>query len=497
MDPNVDNLLSDLNQSIKNRNACASIDGYFYQFELTLLHILLDQSEEDPFEDKFPGVSSQYKIEQIEDYIKVFEESGNNYVRLAQVKHHNKYAGNSEYLEAILWLYYSFLRFENKNPNIKTKYYLFHHDKSPKKDVAVVLKEAFEKNENETDPEKQHSVFHRILELNMDSLSMRTKFISNAKFAKTESLPVVTAEIKKRLYSAFGSAQYNPDFLYAAALSKIINDGRAGLYTGLQEITNFFSVNPIIDPDFYLLKMLQLIDRALDEYLDQMSEPNPLFPEIVVDAVVINDYKLIAKKIHDFFDKHLADSQKRTSFISTISDSRSLSDSTTTLNAECEEFSKHFIHIRAFVFKLAKIIYAYEKNTGPLNNLDDWFDFTDSCWLFKHPHEQRKQGIILADPQQSMDAIKTIGMLRTRLSKEDDGERIPNVWYWGNIAELKASHMIPYRLNITKVPVQQWALNTCEPDSYFTVQCLNCLNVSNSSSIEHVPNIFKANCIMG
>ncbi|MDR7317281.1 hypothetical protein [Brevibacillus nitrificans] len=497
MDPNITNLLSEINQSIKNRNAYASIDGYFYQFELTLLHILLDQSDEDPFGDQYPGVISQYKIEQIEDYIKVFEDRGTNYIRLAQVKHHNnRYAGNSEYLEAILWLYYSFLRFENKIPNLRTKYYLFHHDKSPEKDVEVVLKEAFEKNRNETDPERQHSVYHRILALNTDSAQMRTKFISQAKFVKTQSLPVVSAEIKRRLFSAYGSTLYTPDFLYAAALSKIINDGRAGLYTGKQELSNFFSGNPIIDPSFYLLKILQLVDRVLDEYLDQMSEPNPLFPEAAVDPVVISDYKLIAKKIHDFFEVHLADSRKRASFISSISDSRNLAQ-ITTINAEYEEFSKHYIHLRAFVFKLAKIIYAYEKNTGPLNSLDEWFDFTDNCWLFKHPHEQRKQGVILADPQQSLDAIKTIGMLRTRLSKVEDEECIPNVWYWGNIAELRASHMIPYRLNITKVPVQQWKLNTCEPDSYFTVQCLNCLNVRDAGSIENVHNIFKANCMMG
>ncbi|MDF9841761.1 MULTISPECIES: hypothetical protein [unclassified Paenibacillus] len=496
MNPIVVNLLTELNQSIKNRNAYASIDGYFYQFELTLLHILLDQSSEDPFGDQFQGVTSHYKIEQIEDYTKVFENSGVNYIRLAQVKHHNKYAGNAEYLEALLWLYYSFLRFENKDPNLKTKYYIFHHDKSPLKNTEIVLKEAFEKNEKETDPEKQHSVYHRILELNTDSPQMRTKFIGQAKFVKTQSLLDVTTEIKSRLFSAYGSAQYNPDFLYAAALSKIINDGRAGNPTGLQQLSNFFSVNPIIDPKFYLLKILQLIDRSLDEYIDQMSEPNPLFPDTFVDPIVINDYKQIAKKIHDFFEKHFDDPRKRTSFLLSISDFRNLAQ-TTTLNAEYEEFCKHFIHIRAFVFKLAKILYAYEKNAGSIANLDDWFDFTENCWLFKHPHEQRKQGVILADPQQSLDAIKTIGMLRTRLSTVEDEDHIPNVWYWGNIAQLRASYMIPYKLNITKVPVQQWALSTCEPDFYFTVQCLNCLNLGDASSVDHVANIFKANCMMG
>ncbi|OPG99376.1 hypothetical protein B2I21_05500 [Chryseobacterium mucoviscidosis] len=496
MNSKVDNLLSELNQSIQNRNAYASIDGYFYQFELTLLHILKDQSSEDQFGDQFQGVTSLYKIELIEDYIKVFENSGVNYIRLAQVKHHNKYAGNAEYLEALLWLYYSFLRFEDKDPNLKTKFYIFHHDKSPQKDTKVVLKEAFEKNENETDPDKQHSVYHRILKLNTDSPEMRIKFIDQANFVKTQSLPEVTNEIKKRLFSAYGTAQYNPDFLYAAALSKIIEDGRAGNFTGLQQLSDFFSDNPLIDPKFYLLKILQLIDRSIDEYIDQMSEPNPLFPDILVDQIVINDYKQIAKKIHDFFEKHFADLKKRTSFLLSITDFRNLSQ-TTNLSAEYEEFSKHFIHIRAFVFKLAKIIFAYEKNIEAVVNLDDWFEFTENCWLFKHPHEQRKQGVILADPQQSLDAIKTIGVLRTRLSTVEDEEHIPNVWYWGNIAQLRASHMIPYKLNITKVPVQQWALNTCEPDFYFTVQCLNCLNVGDANSVDHVANIFKANCMMG
>lgn len=488
--------LSALNDSIKNRNAYASIDGYFYQFELTLMHILMDQSIEDPFGDQFCGVNSHYKIEHVEDYSKYFEESGVGYVRLAQVKHHNKYAGDSEYLEALLWLYYSFLKLEQTASQLNTKYYVFHHDRSPDKKVATVLKKAFLKNENETDTEKQHPVYQKILTIGIDSSQMRNKFISQAQFVKTKSLSDVTAEIKRRLFIIHGSAQYNPDFLYAAALSKMINTGREGNPIGLQELNDFFTVNPIIDPKFYLLKILQLIDRALDEYLDQMSESNPLFPERAIDLDVINDYKLIAKKIHDFFEKHFDDPGKRMSFILSISDFRSITQNTT-LNDEYDEFSKHFIHVRAFVFKLAKIIYAYEHIDGPINDLDDWFEFTEKCWLFKHPHEQRKQGVILADPQQSMDAIKIIGMLRTRLSAIEDENQIPNVWYWGNVAQLRASHMIPYKLNITKVPVKEWALNTCEPDSYFTVQCLNCLNVGEAGAIDHVPNIYKANCTMG
>ncbi|MBD3917584.1 hypothetical protein H8B09_02370 [Paenibacillus sp. PR3] len=496
MSPTPADHLNVLNGSIANRNAYSSIDGYFYQFELTLLHILMDQSSEDPFQDQFPGVNSQYKIELVEDYAKYFIDSGNEYVRLAQIKHHNKYAGNSEYLEAILWLYYSFLRLENNAGHLNKKFNIFHYDRSPKKDTASVLKDAFEKNENETEANKQHPVYHRILELGTDSLQMRNKFISQTQFVKTQSLPEVTAEIKRRLYTSHGSAQYNPDFLYAAILSNMINAGRAGNSIGLQEINNYFTTNPIIDPKFYFLKIMQLIDRALDEYLEQMSEPNPLLPNSVVDSNVVNDYESIAEKIHNFFEKHLDEPEKRTSFISSISDSRNLQHNNT-LIAEYEEFSKNFVHIRAFIFKLAKIIYAYEKNTCLVNNLDDWFEFTTNCWLFKHPHEERKQGVILADPQQSLDAIKTIGMLRTRLSSIENEDHIPNVWYWGNIAQLRASHMIPYRLDITKVPVEKWALNTCEPDSYFTVQCLNCLNVGEAGTIDHVPNIFKVNCKMG
>ena len=373
---------------------------------------------------------------------------------------------------------------------------MFHYDRSQNKDVAIVLKEAFEKNENAPDVEKQYPVYHRILEIGTDSPQMRSEFITKAKFVKTQSLPDVTAAIKQRLYTLYGSSQYNPDFLYAAVLSKMINDGRDGNPIGAQEINNYFTVNPIINPNFYFLKIMQLIDQALDEYLEQMTEPNPLLPEIVVDSNVINDYELIAEKIHNFFEKHLNESKKRKSFISSISDSRSLNQNTT-LNADYEELSKNFIHIRAFVYKLSKIIYAYEKNTGFINDLDEWFEFTENCWLFKHPHEQRKQGIILADPQQSLDPIKTIGMLRTRLSSIENEDQIPNVWYWGNIAQLRASHMIPYKLNITKVTVDEWALNTCEPDYYFTVQCLNCLNVGDASAIDHVENIFKANCTMG
>lgn len=486
--------LAALNGSISNRNAYSSIDGYFYQFELTLLHILIDQTPDDPFKDAF-GVTSHFKIEHVEDYSKYFSNGGIEYARLAQIKHHNKYAGNSEYLEALLWLYYSFLELENSASHLKTMFYVFHHDKSPVKNVSIVLKEAFEKNENEPDINKQYPVYRRIIALGSDSPTMRSKFITQANFIKTPSLTDVTQSNKQKLYTLFGSEQYNPDFLYAAALSKIITEGRSGAILSFEEIENYFRSNPIIKPEYYEWKIKQLIGRALDEYLFQMSEPNPLFPGIKIADDIILAYESVAAKILDFFERHFKDPQKRTVFISFICDSTNVNPMTN-LNIEYEEFSKNFIHIRAFIFKLAKIVYAYEKNTGLICDLDKWFEFTDTCWLFKHPHEQRKQGVILADPQQSMNALKTIGMLRTRLSTIENEEQIPNVWYWGNIGELRASHMIPYKLNITKVPVEEWSLNTCEPDSYFTVQCLNCLNVSEAGLIDHVPNIFKVNCMM-
>ena len=64
----------------------------------------MDQSIEDPFEDQHSGVNSHYKIELVEDYAKYFIDSGVEYVRLAQIKHHNRTAGNSDYLEALLFI---------------------------------------------------------------------------------------------------------------------------------------------------------------------------------------------------------------------------------------------------------------------------------------------------------------------------------------------------------------------------------------------------------
>ncbi len=223
--------IHDLN---KNRDAFHSIKGYFYQFELTLLHILDDGTGEDAFGDA--DCQSSYMIERIEDYVKYFDKDEKSFIRVAQIKHHSNKEGPSTYYDAVLFLYYNYLNFLEQNlPDTEYVARIFHYDLSEEKgnikpilDSAWTSYERKKKKKEEDDEEKERKtgkpvprredVLDKIYKTGLDSEDNREAFSTIAKFIKTKRHEDVTESLKSKLKERYQhlSAFNSDEFLYVA-----------------------------------------------------------------------------------------------------------------------------------------------------------------------------------------------------------------------------------------------------------------------------------------
>ncbi|NAS18707.1 hypothetical protein GND98_012715 [Clostridium butyricum] len=148
-----------LDNEEENRKADYSIWGFLYQFDLTLLDILKNNTENDIFEDGKKDADTIYQIEVVEDYIKTYTINDKDYIRLAQVKYTSTSNSFSKW-EVIVDLYYNYLKIKNDcNAEIDYKCYILFNAESEIK---------IERNEILENGRKQIGNFLKAIELSVD-----------------------------------------------------------------------------------------------------------------------------------------------------------------------------------------------------------------------------------------------------------------------------------------------------------------------------------------
>lgn len=478
----VEDIINYLNKGQELRNAYSSIDGYFYQFDLTLLHLLQDASKDDLFDGE-RTVNATFKIEEVEDYVKYYELDGKSHIRLAQIKHHNKTAGGSEYREAVLYLYRHFLKYRKLgNDEIIFKAKIFHYDMSPEnKDTLKILNEAIEKEEGK---KKKSSIYLEVSELELD-ISKREEFARHCDFKKCDSLKDTTLKVKEMLVDKFSSYKKkyaNPDDIYAIAINKVIETGRQGESLSIEIFKNYLRRNDIkVVKEYYEKSTIRVVFDAAEQQKEDIrsfsrgSLFNP--SKVTYNEVDLQKYFDVISRIQYFLCEKLKDSKVRVAFLNTIVPGK-ISDYLSSTEEEYKEYLKHWSAIRQMINKLSKIMYYYEKFLNKNANLDEWFKIDDSIWLFTYPFEERDNGIIMGDLSQSMIAFTDLGEISERLLQV---KIKPNVWYLGvgHAEELGivSSRQYPYKLDIMNVEEE---MTPCEPDvDYFYIQCLQCLAAYN------------------
>ncbi|MFB4165327.1 hypothetical protein ACE1TI_16340 [Alteribacillus sp. JSM 102045] len=487
-----------IDQDGEDRDAYDSINGYLYQFELTLLHILEDGSDNDAFGEPHKNNPGIFKLETIEDYVKYYKENNIDHIRSAQIKHHNTTAGESKYYKAILWMYCGYLRFlQESNQNVTYQTILFHFDKSPdNKDILNTLNKALESERNK-EKDKQYSAYKEIIKTQLDSIHNREEFSDNAKYVKTKSLNEVSETIKQKLkirYQKYRAEYSNGEFLYAAAVSKLIRDGREKYPISLKDIDDYFKNNKInINKDFYQIKIIEEIYYIIEQQKEEVATPRDLSfivnsnECVQVNDKIIDSYDGILENIRVFLTEKFKLPENRRSFLNTVV-TKKLNEYTPDSHTEYQVFLNCFDETKAFIAKLAKIIYFYQAQFDEVADLNSWFDIRNNVWFFCFPYEQRGNGAIMGDIPPSANAAYIISELITRLSKF---EIKPHVWYLGDV-NIRASQKIDYKPSITKIDNES---SPCNPsDGHFYIQCLNCLSVTDYEKIEQVSNIFTKGC---
>ncbi|MEI2358832.1 hypothetical protein [Mesobacillus zeae] len=493
--------IHDLN---KNRDAFHSINGYFYQFELTLLHILDDGSGNDAFEDV--NCQSSFMIERIEDYVKYFDKDEKSFIRVAQIKHHSNKEGPSTYYDAVLFLYYNYLNFLERNlPDTEYVARIFHYDLSEEKgSIKPILDSAwtsFEKKKKkikEADDEKERhtgqpikrneDVLDKIYKTGLDSEENRQAFATIAKFIKTQRHEDVTEKLKSKLKERYQHLYaFNSDeFLYAASVSKLIKEGQKGLEFSLRELDEYFNGDAEQLDNFYALKITDYVKGIIDSNIIDV-DLNPwgrgvyeLYREIYVD-------------IARFIEEKFKTNEYRKSFLLSTNPREIRMFEANTLD-EYIAFTEASVAISQLLSKLSKIIYYYWESSGEAVDLDEWFKINDQGWLFKFPGEQRGIGVITGDF--SSDVFSSLRHILPRLRNE---KLKPDVWYVKHDDEFfNASQNMKYEHDFSDVPMEGEEVHHpyfCDPaEDHFHMQCLRCLSLNNYSKNPKTHEIFVHGC---
>ncbi|MCQ6266314.1 hypothetical protein M1K46_11655 [Fictibacillus sp. WQ 8-8] len=498
----LNDIIDGIHRDNQNRDAFHSIVGYFYQFELTLLHILTEGTEKDAFEEELsPAI---YKVETIEDYVKYCHTKDKSHIRVAQIKHHSKGVTDSKYYDAVLWLYLNYLKFLQLKIDKETSYkaIIFQYDPNGEKDIQTVLESAFNSYEikrkkelekmkkDGSDKIPKHNVWDKICETRIDTDQNREEFYKIARFKATKSHKEISDELKMKLHSYFGDLKdgYTPEFLYGAAITKLIEDGQNGLDLTFESLKSYFHGVPYEMNDFYTQKIIDFIFSVVDSNLSDIEF------DMGFDDTVTESYKIIYNHvIKPFLKEKLIENELRCSFLKSIAP-KELKNFTHNSSEEFMEFLTCSSPIANFLSKLAKILYFHEAKENGIGSLEDWFKINEKAWLFKYPDETRGIGVITGD----IYGESFYACLRHFLPRLKLKDIRPDVWYMGHDDDdFNASRNLNYEIDITLPREERKRLTFCEvEDDHFHVQCMGCLSRNKFEKINTVPNIFVDGCFI-
>ncbi|WP_333593653.1 hypothetical protein [Anaerospora hongkongensis] len=514
MSDRYEHINSQLNAGIENRNADASINGYLYQFELTLYHMLLDKSTADPFQDTRVNEAENavYQVESVEDYIKYFSEVNIKHIRVAQIKYHSGKAGPKEYAEPLVYLYYGYLKYRSLNiPDSTYKAAIFHHDKSntsrsKAKIVSNILEQGFndligvylqskENAANAGEKFEPKEIFELIIA--NDCEDKREEFARNASFVWSLDRKQLIDAIKDKLLDRYHKLDIykgesrKGDFYYALALSKLVNDFRLKdtkyRPTSLDEFDEHFS--NFSNWDILSLLEIKLSDLML-EHMENVSyteeeEPSKDFVQ------TIEVYQMICDDILTFMLKHLSMPQNRLAFFNTIIPSLSPMAGVYKANGskEWEFFLENVHYIKSFIGKLAKMMFYYKSVQKEDIDLDRWFDIGNEVWKFHFPLDKRKHGVIIGSIGDSASPDKAIGELKRKLLYSNT-----RVWYLCEMCTRESGRRHQYKHAIDSPSLHSVSIDSPSSKS-FHIECLFCLGLKHHLDVsDTVGNVFEEEC---
>ena len=481
----------------ERRNAYNSIDGYFYQFELTLYHILIDCTLEEPFDGTYlTGPLGETKIELIEDYVKFIDLHGSKLIRFGQIKHHNGYSAPYNYREPILFLYYNYLKFTQLNNGINYKARIFYYSSNNiTTSILTLLHDAMEENEAKiNDGKSPLPIYQKIITLALDTQSVRQSFSQTMLFTKTCSRNDLRDKIKNKIRNLIPKSRLSDELLISAGVAKIIESGRNSELITQQTIIDFLTNDSdLISMNVYIELINGLIKYLTNRFLSAIEDSLKTsgLPPSEKDEV-FKKYLVISESIYAFIIINIKNPGNYESFLLTISPQAGEFTFGGNYQRCYELFLAGTESIFSFIVKLAKIAYYHWFRFNEQPNIPEWFEINNSRWLFRHPHEERDNGIIIGSLNNGLEFNASLGEIASRYL---DNTSPPNVWYYMKQPGEQCfnnNNPLSYKLDILKVNPE--FSPTQVNNDYFYLECMTCLEDDKCEKTDRLNNIFAQRC---
>lgn len=421
-------------------------------------------------------------------------------IRIAQIKYHPGTEGESIYNQAVLWMYYDYLKYlykkNNQGINVNTVYAsrLFFYDPSDDNyDIAHILQNAWLKGETNNTC-KEAKIIEKIRELPAqfsDNPENRSAFCQCSSFHRiTMNRQQLVEEMKNNILPHYFPTQTNVDLIYGALIAKIVDYGRKK-----DPITKRSLIDYINDVE---LRENQIFKQLIIESIYYLSAKR-LLSEVseIEDIELTNKYSKIGEKIYDFIKFKFEKPEYRKSFLNTIIP-EGIPDYISDTRQEWETYLRCENQVYDFIVRLAKIVFTYEVITGVDVIIEQWFIIDNSSWIFDYPDDLRGKGILLS---------KYIGdnyynSIAKIARKYEEAEITPDVWYYCRAESLESQNSAlleygknwrEYRQDITKPLAEKFALDRTR--KIFWLECMLCLKRDEFDCIDRVCHIFERGCV--
>ncbi|WP_346940467.1 hypothetical protein [uncultured Clostridium sp.] len=492
------------------READASLCGYFYQVDQTLVRILKNKNTEKVLLIEVLEDILEYGIEKVEINGTIVKKQ---VITAYQIKHHNNNVSNSTAYKPILLGFISYQRVKNEFNKIKAKIdddyiykYKIVYGLPAGKNITVNTREAWDSIIQYAPFNSNYKNLASIWKANMienESLSNYSiddinEYLLCTELVKNRELKdysdEVVEEIRYKIDGINGLEDIPAKDLYYVMWS-IVKELMLENSTHKQEITfdvliektrdivKFGHAYDQYEKVYYLEKIKSLIHNAVANTLSEIYEEN-----IEDNEVIYNQYcNCYAGIVEQFILKQFENVNYRYSFFNTLVPEGTLMKVDNAAD-EYESFMLNNGYITSFIRILLKMVYC--QNINSIEKLEDIFVITESMWSIKGLDERGK-AVLIAFREDMTD--NKVGHIAKKMNEANE---FPDVWYMKNNDDYCCNSLYDYKIDIAKPKINYSNLyQTGKPSKVFTIECMKCLKMRNFTDVTGCDILHRGGCI--
>ncbi|QLY78974.1 hypothetical protein [Clostridium intestinale] len=491
------------------READASLYGYFYQVDQTLMRVLKNKNSNkivlmEVLEDILEYGSEEVTLNGLKTLKPV--------ITAYQIKHHNTNVTNSTAYKPLLLGFISYQRVKNELKKIEAQInndyiyrYKIVYGIPSDKNISVNKPEAWESIIQCVPFETKYKNFASIWEANVKNkiLSNYNQDDINEYLACTEIdgdselkdySEEVVSEIENKIRGVEGLEKLASHDLYYIMWSIIKefmlerDSKKKGItFDDLTKKTKTIVSNTfgeVFYKDiYYLEKIKSLIHNDLESILYEIYE------RTIDDNEEIYYYysNCYSKIIESFIINKFDNCNYRFSFLNSLVPEDYLKKADNLVD-EYKMFMENNVYIISYLRILLKI--AFYQNLNTESKIQEIFKIDKDMWNTTQLDE-RGHAILISFKEDMTD--NKIGHIANKMNKID---KFPDVWYMKNCDDYCGDELYDYKVDITRPKIN--TVNECKagiPSKVFTIECMKCLNMKDFTDITTCKNIHKKGCV--